>query len=46
MFLDWVLTHYLELVEGVDGEGLRRVELMPHPSEPLLTPEEIAAFQE
>jgi len=46
VFLDWVLTHYLELVEGVDGEGLRRVELMPHPSEPLLTPEEIAAFQE
>jgi hypothetical protein len=44
VFLDWVLAHHLELVEG--GEGLRNVDLMPHRSEPLLTPEEIAAFQE
>jgi hypothetical protein len=46
VFLDWVLARYLELVEGGEEEELRSVELMPHPSEPLLTPEEIAAFQD
>ena len=46
VFLDWVLSHYLELVEDGEEEGLRSVELLPHPSEPLLSPEEIAAFQE
>ena len=44
VFLDWVLAQHLTLIE--EGEGLRNVELIPHPSEPLLTPEEIAAFQE
>ena len=46
VFLDWVLAHLLELTEGESGEDLRSVELMPHPSEPLLTPEEIAAFMD
>jgi hypothetical protein len=46
VFLDWVLAHHIELTEAEDREGLRDVELMPHPSEPLLTPEELAAFQE
>jgi len=46
VFLDWVLAHHLELTEGRGEEALRDVELMPHPSEPLLTPEELAAFQD
>lgn len=46
VFLDWVLARHLELVEAGKDEGLRSVELMPHPSEPLLTPEEVAAFLE
>jgi len=46
VFLDWVLAHHVELCEAQEGEGLRDVELMPHPSEPLLTPEEMAAFQD
>ena len=46
IFLDWVLARHLELQEPVKAEALREVELMPHSSEPLLTPEEIAAFQE
>ena len=46
VFLDWVLAHLIEESESGDGEGLRDVELMPHPTEPLLTPEELAAFQE
>jgi hypothetical protein len=46
IFLDWVLARHLELFESVEGDGLKDVELMPHSSEPLLTPEEIAAFQE
>ena len=46
VFLDWVLAHLLEESERGEDEGLRDVELMPHPSEPLLTPEELAAFQE
>lgn len=46
IFLDWVLARHLELLEPVKAEALREVELMPHSSEPLLTPEEIAAFQE
>ena len=46
IFLDWVLARHLELLESVEGDTLREVELMPHSSEPLLTPEEIAAFQE
>ncbi len=46
VFFDWVLAHHLELLEGGEDERLRDVELMPHPSEPLLTPEELAAFQE
>lgn len=46
IFLDWVLAHHLELIESVGGDALKDVELMPHSSEPLLTPEEIAAFQE
>ena len=46
IFLDWLLARHLELQEPVKAEALREVELMPHSSEPLLTPEEIAAFQE
>jgi hypothetical protein len=46
VFLDWVLAHHIELTEREEQDGLRDVELMPHPSEPLLTPEEMAAFQE
>ena len=46
VFLDWVLARHIELSDGEEGEGLRHVELLPHPSEPLLTPEELAAFQE
>ena len=46
VFLDWVLAHLVELSELEEQEGLRDVELMPHPSEPLLTPEEMAAFQD
>ena len=46
VFLDWVLARHLELIETVEGDSLKDVELMPHSSEPLLTPEEIAAFQE
>ena len=46
IFLDWVLARHLELIELVEGDLLKDVELMPHSSEPLLTPEEIAAFQE
>ena len=46
VFLDWVLAHHIELCEAEKSDGLRDVELMPHPSEPLLTPEEMAAFQE
>ena len=46
VFLDWVLAHLVELGDAGEREGLRDVELMPHPSEPLLTPEELAAFQE
>jgi len=46
VFLDWVLAHHIELTDGEEQEGLRHVELLPHPSEPLLTPEELAAFLE
>ena len=46
IFLDWVLARHLELLEPGGADALREVELMPHSSEPLLTPEEIAAFQE
>ena len=46
VFLDWVLARHLELTELIEGVALKDVELMPHSSEPLLTPEEIAAFQE
>lgn len=46
IFLDWVLARHLELIEPLEDGALKDVELMPHSSEPLLTPEEIAAFQE